>query len=138
MKRSPLKRKTSLRASYAAKLRAKGQFRPALTLSPLPKRKTRLRHASFKKARENRLYSKLRLEFLKEHPFCQVHTIRMIGGMEPSEDIHHSRGRGNKLLTDTRFFLATCRVCHDWIHANGKEARRLGLLASAKDWNVSP
>lgn len=72
--------------------------------------------------------------FKAAYPRCQCHT--MIAALEcqvadrspETEDIHHRFGREGLLLFDIRFFIACCRKCHDWIHANPKTAELVGLL----------
>lgn len=84
-----------------------------------------------KRAAQHRAYTAARDAFMREHPNCQ-----RCGGT--AHDLHHRRGRQGKLLKDRRFFMAVCRECHDWIHANPAEARATGFLASSHDWNRSP
>ena len=48
-----------------------------------------------------------------------------------AQDAHHvkPRGRGGKLLPGEGQRLAgLCRKCHEWAHANTRQARELGLL----------
>ena len=61
---------------------------------------------------------------------CQafVHNRRVLS-------IHHKRGRLGKLLTDTRYFMAVCRKCHEWIHNNITESRKRGWIAQRGEWN---
>lgn len=83
---------------------------------------------SARRKKEARQYSKLRAEFLATHPTCQ-----RPGCDHASTDVHHKNGRGkNYLRTET--WLATCAGCHDWIHQNMAEARKLGLIAEMGEW----
>jgi hypothetical protein len=46
----------------------------------------------------------------------------------PATQVHHKNRRYNKLLLDVEHFMAICHECHQYLEANGKEARRLGYL----------
>ena len=77
-----------------------------------------------KRAKQERDYMKERKTFLLSSPSCQAHLINIC--TKHSTDVHHKKGRIGQLLTDTKFFLAVCRPCHDWIELNPKEAKELG------------
>ena len=51
---------------------------------------------------------------------------------QPTQDIHHVRGREGLLLFDVRYYKAACRKCHDWVKDHPKEAQQLGLDQSHK------
>lgn len=117
MKRSPKpKRKEPLRTVTFATLDERGWT--------FPKRKA-MRKVSKKRAKENREYSKRRVVFLREHPFCQVRE-------EPCTDIateiHHRDGREGSLLNLEREWFAVCRKCHEHIHQHPGIARANGFL----------
>lgn len=94
-----------------------------------------LRRQSPKRAAQQRLYTRLRLHYLAEHPDCQIGPLRGLP-QHPATDIHHQRGRVGKLLCDTRHWLSCCRQCHEWAHEHPKQARAVGALAPAREWNV--
>ena len=49
-------------------------------------------------------------------------------------DPHHPKGRcGENIL----YYFWIVKSYHDWIHANGKEARSLGFLAPEFDGRIS-
>lgn len=98
-------------------------------------KRTRLKSVSKKRQRQNQEYNKVRDVFLKENPKCMACVNGVCSGK--ATEIHHKRGRVGRLLCDARFFLAICRPCHNWIGDNGADARRLGLLAVASEFNVS-
>lgn len=89
-------------------------------------RRTPMRKVSKKRAVQNREYSKLRKQFLEEHPFCEVALSK--GMLFQSCDIHHIDKRNGKRLLDTSKWMAVSRTGHDWIHANPKLARERGWL----------
>lgn len=76
-------------------------------------------------------YSKLKREYLKQHPFCEVYPDR------PATEIHHCRGRISSLLCDTRYWLAVSRVGHAFIHLNPEWARQEGWLCEKGKWGRS-
>ena len=103
MKKVPLRRKTALKRSQKALKRT--------ALSPVSKKQQ-------KKLRE---YSKLRKEYLEEHPLCEC------GCGRKSRDIHHKAGRGSN-LNRVETWMAVCRPCHDEIHACPSVARKRGWI----------
>jgi hypothetical protein len=85
-------------------------------------RKTPLAKMSRKRKAESRIYSRLRQEFLKDHPHCQFPLC-----FNTASQIHHLCRRGRNYLT-TEHFRAVCNRCHTWIHEHGKLARKLNWL----------
>lgn len=109
---------------------------------------------SAKRQRDAREYARLRAEFLKAHPFCQVwlarhrvheeharglRVVTAIGAhgvpwpvlsadIPRSTDIHHKAGRTGSNYLDTSTWMAVSRAAHDWIHTHPKEARARGWL----------
>lgn len=74
---------------------------------------------------KEKVYAKVRKEYLKEHPKCEVS-----GCTKDAKDIHHKAGRTGKLLTDTNYFMAVCRGCHLWIESHPVKSRELGYSVS--------
>lgn len=66
---------------------------------------------------------------LSTHPVCQVQWDEGCQGR--SVDVHEpkTRARGGSILS-VRNAVATCRPCHDAIHANPLEAHARGFLKS--------
>jgi hypothetical protein len=88
----------------------------------------RIKSVSDKKLVELKEYRVLRDEYLAtnkvcEHPECS----------NPSEDLHHAKGRVGSLLTDTRYFKALCRKCHRWVEENPTDSKSMGLSFSRLD-----
>lgn len=81
---------------------------------------------SKRQAVENRVYSELRKEHLKDHPFCQ---IRLLGCTVIATDVHHTQKRG-KHLNAKETYLSACRHCHTELETkmSAKERRERGLL----------
>jgi len=94
---------------------------PLRSKTPL-KRSGRLRNASPKRQREYKEYAKAKKAYLILHPVCEKCR------KNKSQDIHHKAGRYGKFLCDYSLFAALCRLCHNEIHANGKEARKQGWI----------
>ena len=97
MKRTPLKRKTPL------------------------KRGGRLNPVSKKRAKQNKVYSIARAEYLEQNPLCEICEKK-------ADQIHHKRGRFGDRLNEKEFFMAVCMTCHNWIHGNPIEAYSKGYL----------
>ena len=85
---------------------------------------SKLKQKSDKQKAIDKAYSLMRKEYLTKHPMCQ---IKLPGCTGQATDIHHTEYRGIKTLAQATW-LAVCRTCHDWCHANPKEARELGYL----------
>lgn len=81
-------------------------------------------------------YLRLRIPWLKAHPWCRSCAVRGFKKQAPTTDVHHSRGKIGALLCDMRFWIPVCRNCHDWIGSNPEEARSLGLLCQPGEWNT--
>ena len=90
--------------------------------TPLPRPTKPIRNQSKKRQKENRIYSKLKKEYMKENPYCE-----RCGGA--ATDLHHRITRQYH-LNDVGVFCSLCRECHDWVHANDAEARKQGYLLS--------
>lgn len=72
------------------------------------------------------VYRPLRDKYLNEHPICEVHDCN-----NPSNQLHHKKGRVGKLLYDDEFFMACCGVCHPArIHENSEWSYEHGYLIS--------
>jgi hypothetical protein len=86
------------------------------------KRSGRLRYASPKRQSEYKEYAKVKKAYLALHPMCEKCK------KAKSQDIHHKAGRVGRYLCDYSLFAALCRACHDFIHQNGREARKQGWI----------
>ncbi len=86
-----------------------------------------LKPMSDKRRKEARIYSKLRKEFLEEHPYCEAANVPVQNCEGHSEDVHHIAYRGKNYL-NVETWLAVSRVCHTWIHEHPNQARKLGYL----------
>ncbi len=93
-----------------------------------PKRIARRSKSMARRMREYRVKADA---YKREHRHCE-----RAGCAKLTADIHHTRGRVGTLLMDTRFWVAVCRSCHDWIAANPEQARSEGLLCAKGSWNV--
>ena len=115
-RKKPLRQKTPLKRKKP--LQRSGRLRP---LSKAPH-----------KVAKRKLYEKNRREYLDEHPECEI------CGLKCRRDLHHKAGRTGKSLnehgemefnyTNKATFMAVCRICHEYLHRNPKEARERGWL----------
>lgn len=81
-----------------------------------------LRQVSRKRDRINRTeYAPLRDAYLEAHPFCE-----RCG--KPRTCLHHKRGKVGPLLTDVRWFAASCTPCNDFAETHTGEALAEGWL----------
>ena len=95
----------------------KGDVKPSLT-------RTQVNKVSKKKQKLDPLYTKLRKIQLEKYPVCQISAPVCTTN---STEIHHSAYRGENYL-GVKTWFATCRACHQWVHANPEVARELGYL----------
>lgn len=86
---------------------------------------TTIRRRSKKRAKQEREYLKLRDWYLSRQPTCEVKGCNC-----QSTEIHHKKGRVGDLLTDIRFFLAVCWVCHVYIETQPLWAKERGYSLS--------
>jgi len=90
---------------------------------PTNNRQKPIRPRSSKREKEDVLYSILRKQFLKNHPFCQMNLKDCTN---TATEVHHKKGRGKYYLDDTTF-MAGCHNCHSWVTDHPAEAIKLGL-----------
>lgn len=91
-------------------------------------KRTRLRPVSQKRQKQNALYRQVKADYMKSKGRCCEFCRRA-----PATDIHHKAGRTGNLLCAVEYFAAVCRPCHDWIHANPKEATERGYIIRLRD-----
>lgn len=128
MKRSPLKRKTPLRAKSGLK----PYPWPRESLKPRGERPA-LRARSTKRAAEERKYNAEVKEFLSTFPSpCIVMATIFNSRGYYATEVHHCAGREGDLLRFKPFWLAVSRSGHDWIHANHDLARERGWIFEAR------
>lgn len=96
------------------------------------KGKTRLKPCSDKQAERLKEYRIVRDEYMRMYPNCEFPECP-----NRSQDLHHGAGRVGDLLTNTKYFVALCRMHHSWVEEHPREAKELGLsfsrLSKAKD-----
>jgi hypothetical protein len=80
---------------------------------------------SDKKLVELKEYRVVRDRYLADNKVCEHPDCK-----NPSEDLHHAKGRVGKLLTDVRYFKALCRKCHRWVEENPEQSKEIGLSLS--------
>lgn len=80
---------------------------------------------SKKRVVQNSEYSKVRLEYLKIFPVCEV-----LNCGNKATEIHHKAGRSGMLLTDANHFLAVCEACHKYIELNPLWSKEHGYSES--------
>jgi hypothetical protein len=97
---------------------------------PEPKAKAKpkpIKQRSAKRAKDDKVYLKLRSEYLEHNPLCEARLMKCTG---VSTEIHHTHSGTdrNKYYLITPTWLAVCRNCHNEIHDNPKQAKTLGYL----------
>lgn len=87
------------------------------------KKRSYIAPISAKKAKQLVEYRRVRDEYMKKHPTCEVRSEVCTG---KSEDLHHKKPRAYH-LTDVTVFMATCRLCHEKIEREDLWARENGF-----------
>lgn len=72
-------------------------------------------------------YSLVRKAYLLKNKSC---AAKLPGCMIASTEIHHARGRIGELLTNTKYFVAICRHCHNILELEPELAKKLNLSES--------
>lgn len=80
-----------------------------------------LRKISKKQTRHNLVYQKAKREYLRDNPICEACQCY------ESQSLHHKARRG-KYLSEVKYFMATCNLCHSKIEMNPSWAREMGYL----------
>lgn len=98
----------------------------------LPKTKPRkyILPVSPKQLERQKEYRRVRDFYMANHATCEG---KIAGCTIIPTDLHHAFGKNGSLLTDTRYFKALCRHCHDYVHNHVAEARELGLLGKSTE-----
>jgi len=78
---------------------------------------------STKKQSEDKVYTKLRRDYLLQHPFCQAALPEC---SKIATDIHHKAGRGKYYLITTTW-IGLCRSCHQWAEEHPEDAKQIGV-----------
>lgn len=87
-----------------------------------PKIRKILNKSSQKQRERDKQYLKVRDDYLKLHPVCEVCSMHL------ADQIHHKRGRiGSNLF---KYFLAVCDLCHKLIENNPVWAKEHGYSES--------
>jgi hypothetical protein len=82
---------------------------------------------SKKRTSDNRKYSVLRKQFLKEGDECEA---KLPGCTGLATDLHHPSGRTGKNLLEVKKCKKVCRSCHKTIEENPLKSKQLGLSES--------
>ena len=95
------------------------KYSKPLRRSPIKKKPFFIKPIADKRAKQLKLYSLLKKQFLVDHPICQIKGLHC---QTIATEIHHSGGRENELLLDISKFKASCHNCHHEITENSKKA----------------
>lgn len=92
-------------------------------------RKKPMRRASKQRAAEYATYRSLKNYFLSQRPYCEMPSETGAPTcLRTATQVHHIKGRSGALLCDTRWFMAVCQECHDYIENHKKWARQKKLI----------
>ncbi len=114
MKKTPLKRKTPLKAN------------PDAIKSWKNKSRSTIKPKAAKRKVEERDYSAARRSFIARHPRCPV-------TWNAATEIHHSSRRTGKWIGLTRYWIALSSEGHRIVEDNGKWAESVGLMVRIRE-----
>ena len=86
-------------------------------------KKPKINPVSKQRQSDDKMYAKLRKQFLKDNPQCAV------TGKEATE-VHHMAGKIGSLYLDTNLWLSVCREAHRQIEENPLWAKENGYSVS--------
>lgn len=96
-------------------------------------RRTWIARVGKKKRAEMLAYLPARDAFLAERRICEARVSKgCVCNGRRAREVHHRAGRHGKNLLDEATWLAVCRKCHNWIHANANESRKRGFIIDPK------
>jgi hypothetical protein len=89
---------------------------------------TRINPVSDKKRKQNKEYSVLRKDFLKDktNSYCKAALPGCTGKDKSTLTIHHMKGRGRHTL-DKNTWVTLCFNCHRWVEEHPEKAKIMGL-----------
>lgn len=119
MLRSSIKPNPESQRAWQERCRQRARERQSVNPQPRPQ----FAKVTKKRAATDRIYYAKKKIHLEANPFC-----KRCGNV--ATDLHHAKGKAGPLLTDERFFVSLCRICHDWVGANFQAACSLGLSAT--------
>lgn len=95
----------------------------------LSKVRAPIKPRSDKRAKQEALYLIINRQYLKDHPKCEANIKGVCSG-NPSNQVHHKKGRIGELLLDTKYFLAVEDSCHRYIETHPEFAYENGFSVS--------
>lgn len=144
MKRGgPLKRRESMRDSYARRMRAAGKIGGLKARGALIRKRPPKKISNAKQLANDRYYP-LQREFLArpENQWCAICQARRDAGeniqVNIATEVHHWAGRTGRLLCYVPYFRPSCFFCRTWPHDHKRRAREIGVLAPATLYDVFP
>ena len=103
-------------------------FTPVPKPEPKAKAKAKpIKARSAKRAKQEREYTNLRNEYLAANPNCEG---QLTGCTGVATELHHSIGRIGELLTNTKYFKASCHNCNMRAESHPNEAMAKGFIFS--------
>lgn len=105
-------------------------------------RYSRIRSRRPERAKQDKDYNERVVTFLQEpqNLFCWCCIARNLKAKR-STNVHHKHGRGwrGELQMVEALWIPCCSTCHPaWIDSHREEARAIGMLAPAGQWNKMP
>lgn len=80
--------------------------------------------------KRDKLYFKAKQKFFEdpENAMCKMRiSPECIEFHMPADDLHHMKGKCGNLYWDSRYFMATCRYCHNYELNHDAEAKEKGV-----------
>lgn len=71
-------------------------------------------------------YMPLARAFRKDNPQCQLRVVGVC--TSKTEAVHHTIGKVGELLCETKYWMASCFACNNWVEDNHAKAVELNLI----------
>ncbi len=99
-----------------------------------------IRRRTRTRAAQERIYNQRARLFLLRNKWCAVFDFS--GSREMATEVHHSRGRIQKLLLEERWWIPVSAIGHSWIGKHPTLARKIRwngipVLCKIGDWGRS-
>jgi len=97
------------------------------------KKKQPIRKVAKKRSQEIAEYNPKRDKYLKENPYCEGCMWMRKNGypnhhISRSNQLHHKKGRENRVLLEIKWWMAMCQTHHDFIDDFPAESEERGWL----------
>lgn len=101
------------------------------------KKKIPMKAISDKRKEENKEYEKLKRQFLKAKPKCEMCSENEnTKGIRKATEVHHKYRRKGKAFLDTNTWIASCRNCNSRVESEPEWAKKHKFIATQEELTI--